>query len=126
MVICGENCENLQRKGTSAPLLQNRCCAQYFRFGDLIQPVEFSQRSENQARQLFSQPKAKRRFRFLVSWIRTDFMHAGKWKVGKSQRQFFFGIFFHAYFCRREIYKSRRNFQKLRAIICANFQNSAE
>ena len=25
MVFCGENCENLQRKGTSTPLLQNRC-----------------------------------------------------------------------------------------------------
>ena len=27
--------------------------AQYFRFGDLIQPVEFSQRIENQARHFF-------------------------------------------------------------------------
>ena len=45
---------------TFRPLLQNRCCAQYFRFEDLIQPVEFSQRSENQARHLFSRTKAQR------------------------------------------------------------------
>lgn len=35
-------------------------CAQYFRFGDLIQPVEFSQRIENQARQFFSRTKSQR------------------------------------------------------------------
>mgnify|MGYP003461277231 CR=1 FL=1 len=40
MVFCGENCENLQRKGTLPPLLQNRCYMLCFLFSVVVNMQE--------------------------------------------------------------------------------------